>query len=370
MFFRILKDERGLVFRNGNYERYLKPGGYFLPSLLGYEVRIFDVNEAFSPHKNIKFFQTDKALLEELEIIEIPDKNIALHFVDGHIQNYLYPGIYSFWKVIQKHEFQIFNLEEAMIPAEVSRSVLQKDSILPAYNSFEVESYEKGLLFYNGKFQKILDAGRYDFWKGPVKVRLEKVDMRQQQLEVSGQELLSKDRITLRLNFICQYKIINPERAILEIKSYVEQIYTLMQLVLRDHISSVPLDELLEKRQDVANAVLTELKKEEQLLGIEFIKAGIKDVILPGEIRDILNLVLIAEKKAQANIITRREETASTRSLLNTARLMDDNPTLYKLKELEYLEKFSEKVGKIQVNGNGNLLELLSEAALKKSSKM
>lgn len=194
--------------------------------------------------------------------------------------------------------------------------------------------------------------------------------MRQQQLEVSGQELLSKDRITLRLNFICQYKIINPERAILEIKSYVEQIYTLMQLVLRDHISSAPLDELLEKRQDVANAVLTELKKEEQLLGIEFIKAGIKDVILPGEIRDILNLVLIAEKKAQANIITRREETASTRSLLNTARLMDDNPTLYKLKELEYLEKFSEKVGKIQVNGNGNLLELLSEAALKKSSKM
>ena len=87
--------------------------------------------------------------------------------------------------------------------------------------------------------------------------------------------------------------------------------------------------------------------------------AGIKDIILPGEIRDIMNTVLVAERKAQANVITRREEVASTRSLLNTAKLMEENKTLYKLKEMECLERICAQVGNIQVTGGGALLEQL-----------
>jgi hypothetical protein len=93
---------------------------------------------------------------------------------------------------------------------------------------------------------------------------------------------------------------------------------------------------------------------------VEFLNAGVKDIILPGEIKDILNTVLIAEKKAQANVITRREETASTRSLMNTAKLMDENQTLYRLKELEFLEKICEKIGNISLTGGGGLLEQLN----------
>ena len=89
--------------------------------------------------------------------------------------------------------------------------------------------------------------------------------------------------------------------------------------------------------------------------------AGIKDIILPGEIRAIMNTVLVAEKTAQANVITRREEVASTRSLLNTARLMEENQTLYKLKELEYLQKICENVGSISVTGGGDLLAQLTK---------
>jgi shikimate kinase len=86
----------------------------------------------------------------------------------------------------------------------------------------------------------------------------------------------------------------------------------------------------------------------------------VKDIILPGDIKDILNTVLLAEKKALANTITRREETASTRSLLNTAKLMDENETLFRLKELEFLEKICEKIGTISLTGGGNLLEKLN----------
>lgn len=103
------------------------------------------------------------------------------------------------------------------------------------------------------------------------------------------------------------------------------------------------------------------LKGKEDMFCVNFLTAGIKDIILPGEIRDIMNSVLVAEKTAQANVISRREEVASTRSLLNTAKLMDENTTLYKLKELEYLERICGKVGEISVNGNAGIVEQLGK---------
>ncbi len=78
---------------------------------------------------------------------------------------------------------------------------------------------------------------------------------------------------------------------------------------------------------------------------------GVKDIILPGDMKEILGKVVEAEKAAQANVIRRREETNATRSLLNTAKVMEDNPTALRLKELETLEKVTDKVGNISVFG-------------------
>ena len=73
-----------------------------------------------------------------------------------------------------------------------------------------------------------------------------------------------------------------------------------------------------------------------------------------------MNTVIAAEKRAQANVITRREEVASTRSLLNTAKLMDENQTLYRLKELEYIERICENAGSINLNGGSDILAQLT----------
>lgn len=111
----------------------------------------------------------------------------------------------------------------------------------------------------------------------------------------------------------------------------------------------------------MSQACLARLKEKQAEYFVAFSEAGVKDIILPGEIRSIMNTVLIAEKKAQANVITRREEVASTRSLLNTAKLMDENQTLYKLKELEHLERICENVGSISVSGGTDLLSQLTQ---------
>lgn len=97
-------------------------------------------------------------------------------------------------------------------------------------------------------------------------------------------------------------------------------------------------------------------------LGIEVLGVGVKDVILPGEMKDILNSVVQAEKSAQANVIRRREEANATRSLLNTAKLIEDSPVLMRLKELEALEKITEKIDKLTVFGglDGVMKQLVS----------
>lgn len=115
--------------------------------------------------------------------------------------------------------------------------------------------------------------------------------------------------------------------------------------------------------------LLERLSEKAKEFFIDIKEAAVKDVILPGEVRDIMNTVLIAEKRAQANVITRREEVASTRSLLNTARLMEENATLYKLKELEYIERICEKVGNINISGGDMLAQLTSVLCGKKNSK-
>jgi len=139
-----------------------------------------------------------------------------------------------------------------------------------------------------------------------------------------------------------------------------------MQLALREYVATRKLDQLLAEKHEIGTIILKEVKSKEEQFGVEFVEAGVKDIILPGDIKDILNTVLIAEKKAYANVITRREETASTRSLLNTAKLMDENKTLYRLKELEYLEHICDKVGNISLSSNAGVLEQLMSLIEKK----
>ncbi len=180
------------------------------------------------------------------------------------------------------------------------------------------------------------------------------------QIEIIGQEIMVLDKVAIRINFVCNYKITDYVKIHTEIDDYENQIRILLQLALREYVGKYRLDEILENKEQMSQVCLARLKEKETEYFVSFSDAGVKDIILPGEIRSIMNTVLIAEKKAQANVITRREEVASTRSLLNTAKLMDENQALYKLKELEYLEKICENVGSISVNGGTDLLSQLT----------
>jgi regulator of protease activity HflC (stomatin/prohibitin superfamily) len=173
--------------------------------------------------------------------------------------------------------------------------------------------------------------------------------------------MLTKDKAAVRMNFNLMFKIVNAEKWALENKEAEKQLYALTQLALREYVGQYTLDELLEKKESIGAYIERALAEVLIGLGAELISSGIKDIILPGEMKEILNQVLIAEKRAQANSIMRREETASTRSLLNTAKMMEENTMLFKLKEMEFVEKIAEKVNSISVSGNGQMLTQLKQ---------
>lgn len=178
-------------------------------------------------------------------------------------------------------------------------------------------------------------------------------------MDITGQEILTQDKVSLRINFVCNYRISDYVKIMTEIDDFSGQMHVAAQLALREYVGKYKLDDILENKDRMSRYVFDRLKSKEQELYVEIIDAGVKDIILPGEIREIMNTVLVAEKRAQANVITRREEVASTRSLLNTAKLMEENQTLYKLKELEYIERICENVGNITLGGSGDVLSQL-----------
>jgi regulator of protease activity HflC (stomatin/prohibitin superfamily) len=108
------------------------------------------------------------------------------------------------------------------------------------------------------------------------------------------------------------------------------------------------LDAFLADKDAVTREVAEALQRRAGELGLEVVSVGIRDVILPGEMKDLMNRVTEAKKAAEANLIARREETAAMRSQANTAKLLQENPTLMRLRELEILEKIAAS-GKLNV---------------------
>lgn len=347
----------GLVFKRDNYNRVITEGSYWLKP--NENVTVFDLSKPFSPAIDLNLLLKDEKLAGMLTIVEIRDNEIVFQYVNGNFKCILHPGRYSFWKGLNTYEFRKADLSKIEIPDDIPMNILVKPEVLQFVRVYAVESFEKGILMVDGKIEKVVETGVYYFWKNPIPIVVLKADLRQQQLEISGQEILTKDKTNIRMNFFTRYKVVNIEKALLENKEFEKQLYILMQLALREYTGNFSLDEILEKKESIAENVLQAVKVKAETLGIEVVDCGVRDIILPGDVKEIMNQVLIAEKKAQANIITRREETASTRALLNTAKLMEENGMLFKLKEMEYVEKIAEKINNISILGNSQVLDQL-----------
>lgn len=355
--------ERGLVFKNGAYQRMLQEGRHWL---INEDVTIYDINKPFVAPIELNILLQDADINNALQVIEVKETEIVLHYENGLLKQVLTAGRYAFWKNIIDNKFVRADIAKIAITENIDRSTLCHRLVAPYVRSFNVENYEQAIMLVDGKYAMTLYTGVYFWWKNNISIAISKIDTRQLQVEVNGQEILTKDKAALRINAWAQYRVTDINKALLQNKDYERQLYVLFQLALREYVTTLNFDELLEKKDAIAPYILKAVSAKTEALGINVASFGIRDIILPGDVKDIMNQVLVAEKKAQANIIMRREETASTRSLLNTAKLMEDNPMLFKLKEMEYVEKIAEKINNISVSGTGMLIDQLRQIFISK----
>ena len=348
----------GLVYRtSGEYKRVLTEGVYWV---FPFErVVQYDLAKPFYPSIDLNVLLRDERLAELLQIVEVRDNELALQYEDGNFKTVLTAGKHVFWSGLTNYSFVKVDLSKIEITEAVDLLAIKRRELVPYVRMLSVESYEKGVLFVDGKVDRIVGPGDYYFWKNAQDVLVRKADMRQLQLEISGQEILTRDKAALRINFYTQYRVTDVEKALVDNKDYEKQLYIFMQFALREYIGRLTLDELLENKESISTYVKVALDEKARKLGVVINGCGVRDIILPGDMKEIMNQVLIAQKQAQANVIVRREETASTRSLLNTAKLMEENEMLFKLKEMEYVEKIADKIGEITVAGNGQVLDQL-----------
>lgn len=361
MKYLIKEQECGYLMKNGRFVRLLTAGKYRFMKELGYEVQVVPmtglVKTCGIPED---ILMGDQEFAARVVKVEVPDTCLAIRFVNQAFKEVLTGPEALFWNVFEKNTFQMVDMTEPCMEKVLPRMYID---LMPMkyYKKIVVKDGEVGLLYFDNRLEKRLETGSYYFWNYGREVTGKIFNMKIQQLDITGQEILTADKVGVRLNVVCSYRITDPERLVKMVDGASGQLYTCAQLVLREYVGRFRLDELLAQKEEISQYVLQKLRERQEEFCVEVTGAGIKDIILPGEIREIMNTVLVAEKKAQANVIMRREEVASTRSLLNTARLMDENRTLFKLKEMEYLERICDKVGGITLNGGTNVLEQLSE---------
>jgi regulator of protease activity HflC (stomatin/prohibitin superfamily) len=366
----VADNERALLFRDRQLIDVLTAGVHqFWDVGKRLNVRVFDITNTEIVQKDVKALLRNKSELcnAHYTVISTDENEVALIFVDGQFDGLVNPQAEKwFWNTQAKVTVRRINVTEQVEVSAKDINVLAKAARASALGQGlvikEVANQQVGLLFIDGKLERVLKAGKFGFWNFNQSVEVQVVETRAQQLEVAGQEILTKDKVSLRVNLSATFKVADAVKAVTELANFREFLYNALQLALRKAIGIKVLDALLADKEAIDTFVMNFVAKKVAAFGLTLIEVGVKDIILPGEMKTILNQVVEAEKAAKANIIKRREETAATRSLLNTAKLMDESATLRRLKELETLEKVADKVDNITVFGG---LEGLTKDSIK-----
>jgi regulator of protease activity HflC (stomatin/prohibitin superfamily) len=360
----IVKDgERALLTRNGRFERVLEPGRHrLLDPKRELAAELFQVVRADFPAERYAVLKAARPdLVADLfEAVETRAGEIVIVKLDGRPVLVLGPwSTRVYWKVATRIDVE--RIDVASEPKVAPRHLVMIDRTRSTYVSETViENHEAGLLYVEGRFVERLAPGRHAYWSVDRKVEVKRLDLRPQAVEITAQEMLTKDRIALRVTLTAFRRIVDPERAVGAVVDVDAWLYRLVQFAIREAVAGRTLDEVLAAKNALDAELRAFVRERLAETGIEVTELGVKDVILPGEIRELVNKVVEAERTAKANLIRRQEETAATRSLLNTAKLMEDNPLLLRLKELESLERLVEKVGRIDLHaGDGAGLDAL-----------
>jgi len=347
---RVDRHQRVAVIRNGRFVRLLAPGRHVLwplgavVDLVSYDVRAIAT-------------RMDRAdgvpeQLPDSHVIEVAPHEIALVRLDGVLQDVLSPGRFRVWEAVQG--VGIVTVDVMAEPAVLDPRDRVPEAVGLWADEASATPAQAVVLTRDGQPVRRLPQGRFRVWKaGPY--ALTAVSLALEVVEPAAQDLMTRDEVPVRVKASVSTRIVDPVQALRE-PQRAQQVYGAVQLALREAVAARTLDGLIEDREALSGELLARVRAALPEVGVAVEAAFVKDVILSAETKQLVSRVSLARKEAEALAITRREEVAATRQQANTAKVLQSNPVLLRLKELEAMTEMVSRIDKLVVVGSPDLV--------------
>ncbi|WP_087017880.1 slipin family protein [Thaumasiovibrio subtropicus] len=363
----VAENQRVFVFKDEQLEKVLTPGKHTFWGGQKRTFLTFDINDLYFAEANAaRLYRQNTVLHAHLQHWQLGIDEAGLLYVNEKLRGIVAPGEQIFiWKDAATARLETVNIQsdirvDSQLLTKIQRAGVNnatkliaslETAVVKPIADVTVQHQHIGLVYRDGELIDTLAPGLHGFWQFDHHINVKTYDTRAQLIDISGQEILSKDRVTLRINLNANVIITDPIKVANRVNDVNDFIYKHLQLALREAVGTKTLDDILLDKLYVNETVKELVVPVLDDVGVTLKNVGVKDIILPGEMKAILNQVVEAQKTAEANVIKRREETSATRSLHNTAKVMENNPTLLRLKELEALEKVAEKIDNLTIYG-------------------
>jgi regulator of protease activity HflC (stomatin/prohibitin superfamily) len=176
-----------------------------------------------------------------------------------------------------------------------------------------IKDTHRGLWYEDGVLTKTLEAGRYKillkrwlFFPPKPLVEVVLVDMRERDLTIKGQEILTADKVALRVSIIVQFRVVDPKLALHAVERYEDRLYSDVQLAARRSLATMTLEDILTNRNRLSEDILRDVKTAAAGYGVTIQRADVKDLVFPGNLQEIMNKVLAAERMSQVQLVEAR----------------------------------------------------------------
>lgn len=202
-----------------------------------------------------------------------------------------------------------------------------------------INQYERGIVLTLGKFTGVKQPGLTVVW--PVLQRVIKVDVRSTPIDVPKQEVITKDNVTVGIDAVVYFRVLSPEKAVLETTNYVAATSQFAQAALRDITGNVSLDDLLGKRDEVSSQIKAIVDKQTEPWGVDVEMVKLQNIELPQDMKRAMAKEAEAERERRANIINADGEKQASETLAEAATILSNAPGAVNLRTLNTLERIS-----------------------------